>query len=619
MKTPYQLLFYPGKETHRDQLKERSEIDDTFKWNTGDVYTSDKQWETDFNNLQQNLGQLGGYRNEISQSAFSLLECLRTRDEQNTLLGKLFLYASLKSDEDTRISKYQAYREQITALSVQLNEKQSYIEPEILTITPETLDRFLEEAPDLKLYHHYLEDLLRTKNHVLTGEGEQLLALAGDLSSSPYQIFSMFNNADIKFPKIKNTEGKEIELTKGNFSVLMKSPKRDIRQKSFRALYQTYEKWSNTLSASLAAAVKRDTFFARSRRYNSAIQAALDTYNIPVTVYENVVNTVNDNLDSLHQYNHLRAKILKVKRVKPWDLYVPLVKELEWKISYQDALEILSEAMQPLGDDYLKEMNKGFSSGWFDVYENTGKRSGAYSTAVYGVPHPYMLLNYQGLLDDLFTVAHEVGHSMHSLFSIRSQPYIYHDYTIFVAEVASTLNEALLLDYLLKHTTDNQRKAYLLNQYIEQIKGTLFIQTIFAEFEKIIHQQYEKGNALTAEFFSETTSQLYTRYYGESFEMDPLYRLNWSRIPHFYYNFYVYQYATGISAATMLSRRIIEGDEQAKTAYLRFLSKGTSDYSINLLQEAGVDMTTSQPILETIQVFQKSVDQLDRLLTEMNK
>jgi oligoendopeptidase F len=604
----------PTEQTQSDQLKERSEIADEYKWNTGDVYRSDEEWTADFRKLQKDINRLEGYRNEISRSPESLLECLHTRDELNTLMGKLYLYAGLKSDEDTRNSNYQALREQITALSVQLNEKQSYIEPEILTVTSEKLDSFIEQQPDLRIYNHYLQDLLRTRDHVLSDEGEQLLALAGDLSSSPYHIFSMFNNADIKFPKVKNTEGNEIELTKGNFSVLMKSPDREVRHHSFLAMYQTYEKWMNTLSASLAATVKRDTFYARARRYPGAMQAALDTYNIPLSVYDNLINTVNNNLEPLHKYNALRREKLKLDRLKPWDLYVPLVPEIEWKISYREGQEILLEAMRPLGDAYINEMRQGFHSGWFDVYENVGKRSGAYSTAVHGVPHPYMLLNYQGLLDDLFTVAHEVGHSMHSLFSIRSQPYIYHDYTIFVAEVASTLNEALLLDYLIKNTTDKQKKAYLLNQYIEQIKGTLFIQTIFAEFEKKIHQHYEAGNALTVDFFSDISSQLYHRYYGKHFEMDPLYRLNWCRIPHFYYNFYVYQYATGISAATTLSRRIIDGDLPARDAYLHFLSRGNSDYSIQLLRDAGVDMTSPQPVETTILLFGELVDQLEKLL-----
>jgi oligoendopeptidase F len=383
-------------------------------------------------------------------------------------------------------------------------------------------------------------------------------------------------------------------------------------------MYQTYHKWINTLSASLSASVKRNAFFARSRRYESALQAALDGNHIPPSVYENLIRTVNANLSPMHRYNHLRRKILELNKLKPWDLYVPLLGELKWEISYQEGLKILEKALNPLGEEYVREMKKGFTAGWFDVYENAGKRSGAYSTAVYGVPHPYMLLNYQGLLDDLFTVAHEIGHSMHSLFSIRTQPYIYHDYTIFVAEVASTLNEALLMDYLLKNTSDPHKKAYLLNQYIEQIKGTLFIQTIFAEFEKVIHERYESGKALTAEFLNHTTRELYNRYYGDDFEMDPLYEINWSRIPHFYYNFYVYQYATGISAATTLAQRIMKGDEMAREAYLRFLSRGNSDYSINLLKDAGVDMTSPRPVETTIQLFDELLQQLESLLGDLN-
>jgi oligoendopeptidase F len=381
-------------------------------------------------------------------------------------------------------------------------------------------------------------------------------------------------------------------------------------------MYATYQSWLNTLSASLAGAVKKDVFYARARRYDTALQAALDQDNIPLAVYDNLLVTLNQNLSPMHQYIRLRKEILGLDKVHPWDLYVPLVKDFHWEVTYEEGVELIQNALKPLGNDYLDIVKQGFNSRWFDIYENQGKRSGAYSTAAYGVSHPYMLLNYQGLLNDVFTVAHEMGHSLHSYFTIQSQPYIYSEYTIFVAEVASTLNEALLMDYLLKNVKDKQKKRYLLNEYIDQIRGTFYIQTIFAEFEKTVHQKYESGEALTAEFFSQTTRELYQRYYGPSFEMDPLYDINWCRIPHFYYNFYVYQYATGISAATALSQKILAGDTNARQAYLNFLKRGSSDYSIDLLKDAGVDITSPEPIEETARLFANLLIEMGKLLKE---
>ncbi|UCF65971.1 MAG: oligoendopeptidase F [bacterium] len=598
------------------QQQERSEISDTYKWKTGDVFASDQEWEKNFELLKSRLGELEKYRGQLSVSADNLLQCLQTRDQLEILSGKLSLYAGLKSDEDTRITRYQAYRDEISGLRVELNQKKSFIEPEILSIAEERLNNFFQENEALRTYRHYLDDLLRSRKHVLSPEGEQLLALSGDMSRTPYQIFSMFNNADIRFPQVTDESGTEMELTKGNFFVLMKSPDRQVRKKAFHAMYQTYQQWINTLSASLSGAVKRNIFYARARQYDSAREAALDEDNIPLQVYDNVIQTVNNNLAPLHQYMQLRKDILAQDRVNPWDLYVPLVKELKWDIPYEEGVALIEQALLPLGEDYVRVMKKGFREGWFDVFENAGKRSGAYSTSAYQVSHPFMLLNYQGMLDDVFTVAHEMGHSMHSYFTLQTQPYIYSDYTIFVAEVASTLNEALLLDYLLKNTPDKQKKLYLLNQYIDQIRGTLYIQSIFAEFEMIVHEKAEAGEALTAEFLNQVTHELYSRYYGPAFDMDPQYDINWCRIPHFYYNFYVFQYATGISAATFLSQKILAGDIGARDVYLNFLKQGASDYSIDLLKSAGVDMTSPQPIEETIRIFQKYLDNLEELLKE---
>lgn len=594
-------------------LKDRSQIDPKYQWKTEDIFPDDESWEKEFNTFEKCLIDITSFQGKLAESAFIFRRCLQTRDMLSILHDKLSLYANLKFDQDTRVAKYQAYRDKISTLAVHFHQKKSFIEPEILAIPLEKIENFLQADPELNQYRHYLENLFRSKAHVLSPAEEELLALAGDLSRSPYQIFSMFNNADIKFPTIPDEKGQPIELTKGNYLIFNKSPNRQVREQAFTAMYKTYQEWTNTLSASLAGAVKKNVFYARARKYPTALHAALDQDNIPLTVYDNLLNTVNNNLTPLHNYIQFRKEMLEVEKVQAWDLFVPLVKDYRWEVSYEEGIELIQQALLPLGDDYLNIVNRGFTSGWFDVFENQGKRSGAYSAATYGVSHPFMLLNYQGLLNDVFTVAHEMGHSLHSYFSLNTQPYIYSDYTIFVAEVASTLNEALLMDYLLKNTYDQQKKLYLLNEYIDQLRGTLYIQTIFAEFEKEIHTRYESGEALTAEFLNQTTRKLYTRYYGPDFEMNPLYDINWCRIPHFYYNFYVYQYATGISAATTLAQKILNGDKKARDAYLYFLSRGSADYSIHLLKDAGVDMTSPEPIEATLHLFRKLVNEIKDL------
>ncbi len=599
-----------------EKLPSRDEIEAQYKWRTQDIYTSDEEWEKDFESLKGMIGKLDRFKGKLGSSADNLLNCLKTRDEIEIQFGKLSFYASLKSDEDTRVTKYQAFRDRISALSIEIRERSSFIQPEIIRIPEKKIRKFLAENPQLKIYQHYIEDILRSKRHVLSEEGEQLLALSGDLSRTPYQVFSMFNNADITFPSIKDENGKNIELTKGRFFALMRSPHRRVREDAFTAFYSTYNHWRNTLSATLSGAVKRDMFYARARKYSSSLEAALDSDNIPIAVYDNVINTLNDNLTPMHKYISLRKRILGLDKVRPWDLYVPLLSEVEWKIPYDEAVKTIEKALEPLGSEYISVLKDGFSSGWIDVFENAGKRAGAYSSAVYGAPHPYILLNYNNQLTDMFTVAHEMGHSMHSYFTLKNQPYIYSDYSIFVAEVASTLNEALLMNYLLENTRDKQKKLYLLNQYIDQIRGTVYIQAIFAEFEKTIHEKAESGDALTSDTYNEIARDIYTRYYGPDFRMDSLYDINWCRIPHFYYNFYVYQYATGFSAATALSQKILAGDKKARDAYLKFLGRGSSDYPINLLRDAGVDMASPEPIVATARLFARLLNEMEGLLEQ---
>lgn len=600
--------------TQTKEIPKRSEIDMIYKWRTEDVFCNDDEWEQNYSNLEKEIKQLDQFQGRLSDSAKILFNCLKTRDKIGAIFDKLSIYASLKADEDTRNTKYQEYRDRISGFSVKINQKEAFIEPEITCISENKLQRFLKDLEGLKVYLHYFTDLFRSKKHILNQEGENLLALAGDMSQIPYKIFTMFNDADIKFPVIIDEKGCKVEISKGNFSVFMKSSDRRIRKNVFVGMYKTYQQWINTLAATLSGVIKKNIYYAKARKYENALKAALHVNNIPQVVYENVLNTINKNLKPLHRYISLRKKILKIDKVYPWDLYVPLMKEWKWEIHYEEAIEIIQKALAPLGKEYLSIVKTGLTSGWFDVYENKGKRSGAYSTYAYDAPHPYILLNYQNMLDDIFTVAHELGHSLHSYFTTRNQPYIYSNYTIFVAEVASTLNEALLMYYMMKTTKDKRMKLYLVNQYIDQIRGTLYIQTIFAEFEKYVHERQEEGKALTPDFLNGMTKELYLRYYGPDFAMDSLYEINWCRIPHFYYNFYVYQYATGIAAATTLSQKIVQGNIKAQEAYLDFLKSGCSDYSINLLTKVGVDMTSPEPIEATTALFSDLVNEMENLL-----
>ncbi len=612
--------WYTGEGSgQKGRLPSREEIADRFKWKTDLIFPSVEAWEEEYRAVEPHLERIRQFQGKLGESAATLLACLKMRDELEMRLNRLYFYASRKSDEDTRDPTYQALKDRITALFVHYQKETAFIQPEILSLPVRRLKQFLKENHDLGVYRHYLDDLLRTKGHILKPAEERILALAGELAQTPYQVFTMFNEADVKFPFIKDETGQEVEVTKGRFSMFMRSADRRVRKDAYRAMYQTYQQWINTLAASLSGAVKRDIFFARARHYRNALEAALDADNIPVKVYRNVIEAVHENLRPLHRYFALRKERLNLDAVRPWDLYVPLQAELKWEVPYEEAVQTVMEALTPLGEEYRQDLQAAFRDGWIDVYENQGKRSGAYSSSTYGVAHPYVLLNYNGQITDLFTLAHELGHAMHSFYTNKNQPYIYSDYTIFVAEVASTLNEALLMDYLLKRTDDPERKLYLLNHYADQIRGTVYIQTIFAEFEKTIHEQVESGGALTAEQLNRLTADLYARYYGPDFQMDDLYPINWCRIPHFYYNFYVYQYATGLSAATMLAQRILDGDNEARKAYLHFLTRGSSDYSLRLLQEAGVDMSQPEPIRATAALFEKLVNQMTDLFKVLNK
>ena len=616
MFTAFQASGIEPKPGKKSALPDRAKISSKHKWKTNHIFPSDKQWENACGNLEKLLIRLQKFHGKLGVSAQNLLGCLKLRDQIDELSGKVYLYAGLKNDQDTRNAKYQAFRDKASTLLTRIREKNSFFQPEILSIPEKKLWTMVSSSTKLIIYRHYLEDLRRLKPHTLPMEQERLLAMSGEIGEGPHHIFSMFNNADIKFPTITGENNQKIEVTKGRFNRLMQSENREIRKNAYHALYGTYQNWTNTLAATLSTGVKRNIFYARSRNYNTALEAALHRDNIPVSVYDNVIDSINSNLSPLHRYMKLRKKMLGLKSLSPWDLSVPLIRNVRFDVPYVKSLDRIETALRPLGSEYLSLIKKGFKNGWIDVYENQGKRSGAYSWSTHGV-HPFILLNYNNTLDDIFTLTHELGHALHSYFTHNTQPVIYSGYTTFVAEVASTLNESLLIDYLIKNTTDPRKKFYLLTEYSDQIRGTVYNQALFAEFEKSIHQKAEAEEALIASDLSLLSRDLYTRYYGAAFIMDSLYEINWCRIPHFYYDFYVYKYVTGFSAAISISQKIISGDTNVRDAYLHFLTRGSSDYSINLLRDAGVDMTSPGPIEATTRLLDELVNQMEVVAAEL--
>ncbi|RXT08134.1 oligoendopeptidase F [Ammoniphilus sp. CFH 90114] len=597
------------------KLPVREEIDSSFKWILEDIYQNDGEWEAEFSQVKEQLPGLAKYKGKLGESPQELLQCLKLKSEISLLMERLFVYARMRRDENNTNGKYQALTDRASSLSVQVGSASSFIVPEILSIPEEHLIGFLKEEKELALYDFYLKELLRQKSHVLSAEQEELLAQAGELAGAPGNIFRMLNNADLKFPKIKDEDGDEVELTHGRYIQFMESPDRRVREEAFKAMYDTYRKNKNTFAATLNSSVKKDVFYSRVRKYESALKSSLDDDNIPVEVYDNLIQTVRSNLPVFYRYVDLRKKMLELDELHMYDIYVPMVKEVEMKMGYKQAYETMMKGLAPLGEEYASLLREARDHRWIDVYENEGKTSGAYSWGAYGT-HPYVLLNYQDTVDNMFTLAHEMGHALHSYYSDKEQPYLYAQYTIFVAEVASTVNESLLMDWMLKNTTDKKEKMFLLNHYLEQFRGTVFRQTMFAEFEKMTHEKVEKGEALTPETLSSMYYQLNKDYYGEQVHIDQDIEMEWSRIPHFYNAFYVYKYATGFSAATALSQQILQEGEPAVERYLNFLKSGGSNYPLELLKSAGVDMTTPEPIQSALDVFRRLLDELESLVNE---
>ncbi|MGH2517274.1 MAG: oligoendopeptidase F, partial [Ktedonobacterales bacterium] len=538
-------------------LPKRGDIPAEYTWNLASIYSTDSLWEEDFARVAALLPGIRAFEGRLSASGDVLLQALQVRDDASEIWARLFVYANMRMHEDSANSTYQALADRATTLANDLNTAGAYIGPEILAIPRETLNGFVEQTVGLQLYRQALDEINRERAHVLSAEMEGLLAQAGEVGNAPEHIFEMLNNADLKFPIVRDADGNDVQLTHGNYvPVFLESRDRDVRRTAFEAMLSTYEKYRNTLAATYAAQVKRDIFFSRARRYDSALQSALDPINVPESVYDNLLATVDANLPKLHRYLTLRKKLLGLDDLHMYDLYVPMVNEVEYKVAFDDAKERVAQALAPLGQDYVASLRTGFSSRWIDVLENEGKRSGAYSWGSYGT-QPFVLLNYQESMDSMFTLAHEMGHSMHSFFTWQNQPFPYSSYTLFVAEVASTLNEALLTHYLLQTTTDKSLRMYVINHALETFRGTLYRQTLFAEFERAAHARAEAGEALTPELLSAAFKEINDRYYGPVVNVDKLIEIEWARIHHFYSSFYVYQYATGISASAALAHQIL--------------------------------------------------------------
>lgn len=591
----------------------REEIDSKYKWDLSSMFPSDEAFEAGLEELKAYCPKLLAFKGKISTSAQALLEFLQLEDQMNLLLYKIINYAERKSDEDTRVAKYQAYVANATSAYTQVGEATSWFAAELLAIPAESVEKFYAEVPALEFYRRKLNKILNQREHTLSAEEEALLARAEELAVQPTNIFSMFDDADLTFDDAVDSEGKTHKLTSGSFVPLLMDADRVLRESAFKQLYSRFGEFRNTSAAILTSQVKNLQFFSSSRKYASSLEAALAENEIPVEVYNNLIDAVHQNFPAFYKYVDLRKRVMGLDELHFWDVYTPLVDDVDMKFTYEEACDLIIKALAPMGEEYVGLVKKGLESRWVDVYETPGKRSGAYSAGGKGM-NPVMLLNFQGGLDDVYTLIHEMGHSLHTYFSSHNQEITYSDYSIFVAEVASTCNEALLSHYLLEHETDPARHAYILNHFLEGFRGTIYRQCMFAEFERDISQMNADGVALNAEVLSERYGKLCAEYFGPGLELDEEIKLEWSRIPHFYYNFYVYQYCIGFSAAIALSQRILSEGEPAVKDYIGYLSGGCSKTPIELLRGAGVDMATPDPVNAALKYFGELVDQLEQEL-----
>jgi oligoendopeptidase F len=597
-------------DTKTSRLKKRHEIDDKFKWDLESIYRGKEEWLEDFQLVKRSISDITNLKGSLSASSGILLNCLQLCDRLFSILDKVYVYARMKRDEDNTNPTFQELAEKASLLSTEVSSKVSFITPEILAIPEDKLVSFYLENEQLTIYKVFLNELKRQKLHFLSDREEELLGMANDISTNPKNIFTMYNNADIKFPFIKDEYENKVELTKGRYITFLESKNREVRKNAFKAIYKTYSAHKNTIASMLSGNVKCNKFYATARKYKSSLESALDADNVKTDVYDNLIETVSKNLPLLERYLSLRKEVMGLDKLHMYDLFVPLIKDPSSHINYETAVKMVSDGLTPLGDEYCNILKKAFNNRWIDVYENEGKTSGAYSWGCY-LSHPYVLLNYQGKLNDVFTLAHEMGHALHSYYTNTTQPYIYSEYKIFVAEVASTCNESLLTSHLLKQSNKKEERAYILNHFLEEFRGTIFRQTMFAEFEKIIHSRIETGDTLGADVLCEIYFELNKKYYGKVVHINKDIAMEWARIPHFYNSFYVYKYATGMSCALSLSRQILEEGESAVTRYINFLKSGGSDYPLELLKKAGVDLFTPAPIVDAFKIFKDNLIKLE--------
>ncbi|MBC8014638.1 MAG: oligoendopeptidase F [Sporomusaceae bacterium] len=613
----FNMLFNPGETAAQESshVPDRSEIPEESKWHLKDIYASEELWQQDFDQLKGSFGAVEQYKGKLANSPQDLLACLKARDEIGITSGKLYAFARMHRDENTTDAKYQALTGRVESLMAEAGAITAFIEPEILAISDAELARFRKQEKGLAEYSFYFDNLTRQRHHVLSPAEEAILSRVSEVTQASENTFNMLAHADIEFPKTIDENGQSVQLSEGRYSLFIRSSNRDVRQQAFTKLLGTYNKYRNTFASTLSGNVKSNLFYAKTRKYNSPLEAALKGDNVPAAVYDNLIKTVHNNLAPLHRYVSMKKKSLKLDEIHMYDLYTPLVSDVKLTMPYEEGLKVVRTSLQPLGSEYEDILDKGLTSGWIDVYENKGKQTGAYSWGNYGT-HPFVLLNYNNRYDAVSTLAHEMGHAIHSYYSQKYQPYPTSSYTTFSAEVASTTNEILLLEHMLETTTDKKIKLYLINQYLEQVRGTIYRQTMFAEFEKLLYEAAQQNESITADMLDNLWRELNLKYYGPNIVLDKEIDVEWARIPHFYMDFYVYQYVTGYSAATTLAGKILSEGQPAQEKYIEFLKSGGSDYSLNLLKSAGVDMSSPKPIEITLAKFSSMLDEMEKLLAE---
>lgn len=595
------------------ELPKRSEVKEEYTWDVSAMYASKAAWEADLKEVVTIVSDLAKLEGSVMASAEKLLTALELGARAEQKIDLAFNYAERLFDQDQKNTEHQAMSQKMYGVVTDYQSRTAFVVPEILAADKATLAQYFSEKKELELYRGLVDEILRTKEHVLSAEMEKLVAMTGEMAQTPEQVYSIINNADLIYPEIEDENGEKVRLSHGNFVPFEESGDRRVRKDAFEAFYSIYKQFAGTIAGLYNGQVKQQIFYAKARNYASTLEAAVDANNVPAKVYRNLVETVNANMDKMHRYVKLRKKCLGVDELHMYDVYTPMIADAAKKVSYDEAKETVLKALAPLGEDYVATVKEGFENRWIDVYENEGKRSGAYSAGAFGT-HPYVLLNYNDTLDNMFTLAHEMGHAMHSWYSNANQPYIYSQYKIFVAEVASTCNEILLMEYLLANTTDKKERAYLLNHYLDSFKGTVYRQTMFAEFEMKSNQMAEAGESLNAENLCKLYYGLNQKYFGEDMVSDPQIAYEWARIPHFYYNFYVYQYATSFSAAVAIAHSILEEGAPAVERYKKFLSGGCSMSPVDLLKQVGINMEEPKPIQDALDVFGKVLDEIETLI-----